>query len=364
MPVTHVAIAVAGTPVDGSTLEALVAAATDGRLVEPAADIAGLGVHQVQGVGIVVLCGEVGLASVRAGLVEVPAGNDVGLGIGGGEVDVLCHVDGLFRVGVAVAPVGEGHQAFVLVGGQHDLDAFLVHPLAVNDIGLRTDDDHVVVGAVDGQLQLVGVHLLEVGGQRLVAVEGVLELSLGGNLLAGGIGPVHEVVAEVLGGGQLYLGAGLVLVGHGIDVDAAALCRSRNGCQRVHVDSGLGAVEESLDDDIAEAAFLAAADTHCGRQRQGLTRGQRGLLLGCQRNLYMVGIVAVAGKLVLVGALVGTRRGVVAQRDGLALANLGGNGDAVLGIGAEALNPHAHLGRGEGESLGGLHHPLDSLCRA
>ena len=179
MPVAHVAIAGTCAPVYGSTLEALVATCCEPALVEPACGLARLGVHQVQGVAVVVLGCEVGLAAIAARGVEVPTGNDVGLSIHGCKLDVVSHADELRTVGIAVAPIGEGHKAIILVGSElHGLSG-LVHILAINHGGLGRKSHHIVVGAVNGQCQFIGLHLLEVSCQRLVAVHGVLELSFG-----------------------------------------------------------------------------------------------------------------------------------------------------------------------------------------
>ena len=92
MPVTHVGVLRAGAPVDGSTLEALVAACTEPTLVQPALCLARLGVHQVQCVSVIVLSVEVSLAAIAASSVEVPTGNDVGLLVDGSQRDVVVHL--------------------------------------------------------------------------------------------------------------------------------------------------------------------------------------------------------------------------------------------------------------------------------
>ena len=362
MPVAHVAIRGSGAPVHGSTLEALIATAAKRRLVEPALCLAGSCVHQVQGVGIVVLCGKVCLTSVATSLVEVPAGDDVGLCVEGCQVDVLGHGHNLAAAGLAVAPVGEGNKALILVSIELHGSASLVHVLAVHHRGLGADGHHVVARAVNGQLQLVGLHGLEVSGQRLVAVHSVLELSLGGNLLTGGVRPVDEVEAEVLGGGECHLTALLILVSLRVDVDAAGSLGSYGGSQSVLVDIGNGTVYLTIDAAVGKTTGLVISQARRSVEVEAFAGSEGGLLCLGEVDDNLVDKVT-EDRLPLSFLLsiipVGTACSEGAQSLCLTIvAHFGGDDNAILLVSSEALDVQFNLRRGEGQAFGGLHEPV------
>ena len=249
-------------PVDGSALKALVATLL-GALVEPASCSTRLGVNQVQRISVVVLSGKVCLTTAVASLIEVPTSNDVGLAVSSSDVLSFTHSDFQLAVGGAVVPVVEGDKTLVLVSGENDLLTSLVHPLAFDNFRCGSNGDHIVVSSFDGQVQCIGLNLLEVGCQRFIAVDCVLELSFLRNLLTGSVGPVHEVIAEVFGSSQCDLAAILILVSLRVSAYATCLLRIGSNSQRVHLDSGLGAVDNTRDADIGKASLLIRIQTCC-----------------------------------------------------------------------------------------------------
>ena len=145
----------------------------------------------------------------------------------------------------------------------------------------------------------------------------------------------------------MNLAASLIRVSLWIDADTTALNGVGNGAECVHVDSCLGAVDDSLNKDIAETTLLGRTYANSSCQRQLFARSQCCLLLVGKDDIYMVSIVAVACILVLAGVMVSAGSSVVTQGDGFAFAHSGGDGDAVLGIGTKTLNPHAYPLRGK-----------------
>ena len=362
MPVTHVAVLLALTPVDSCTGKALVTTAGNSRLVEPAAGLTSLGIHQIQCVTVVVLCGEVSLTATGTSLIEVPAGNDVCLRISCDNILIAIHRYGQFAARRTVVPVGEGHQTLILAGRQDNRCTSLIHPLAVNHCRSGTDSNHVVIRTVNIQFQLVSLHLLEVGGQCLVTHHVILELSLSGNFRTCSIRPVHKVVSEVLGGSQRNLCILLVFISIRIFANTTAFFRTSSNSKGVHIHRSLGTVNKTFNDYITETAFLSTTNTNSSRQCQLFARGQSSLLLSSQFNLNVVGPVAISSIFVLILVVVGTRSSKVAQRDGFTFSHLGRYGDTILSIRTEALNPHADLRRSKCQALSGLHYPFHSLC--
>ena len=78
----------------------------------------------------------------------------------------------------------------------------------------------------------------------------------------------------------------------------------------------------------------------------------------------MVGVVAVASKLVVSLCSVVAWSGEVAQFNRFSALKVGSYGDTVLCICSKALDVCAHLGGSEGDALHWFHHPFHCLCGA
>ena len=176
---------------------------------------------------------------------------------------VAIHLHKLVGSGFAVTPVREGHETLILVGVQFNSCASLVHHLSFNHCRSRVNGHHVVVGAIDGQCQFVGINSLKVSGQCLVSGHGVLELSLGRNFLASSVRPIYKVVAEVLGSSQSNLAAFLVLFSSGIDINATSFFRSNGGSQRVGSNISLCAIYDTCNRNLSNTTSLGVSNTNC-----------------------------------------------------------------------------------------------------
>ena len=168
-----------------------------------------------------------------------------------------------------------------MVSGQHNLGTFLIHVLTVYVLRSRINSYHIVVGTVNGQLQLIGVHLLEVGSQGLVGVNCVLELSLSRNFLASSVRPVYKVVAEVLGSCQCYLAASLVLISLRVCTYATSFLRRGGNSQRVHVNGSLGTIYLTIDANVSETTIFRISQTCSSVEVEAFARGKSSLLIFC-----------------------------------------------------------------------------------
>ena len=262
-------------PVDCCSGHRLVAALALRALVKPCLCVAF--VVDEDELGSIVVAGavEVGHTTVVARQIEVPSYDVVDAREVGDDFLVLVHRQLHLVAGLAIAPVVEGQNG-VAVGGQCHYRALFVHVLAVEDLGSRVGLHLISVGsAFHTVFQLVRVDCLEVGGQFGVGRYCVVERRLVRYFGTRSVGPVDELIAEILRRSEFQFGAFVEFFAHRIDVHGAAKLWVGLGFERVLRYSLGRTAHDAVNVNVADAPLLGRRQAFLfDHEGEALVRGQ------------------------------------------------------------------------------------------
>ena len=178
----------------------------------------------------------------------------------GCEVLLAVHSDGPLALGGAILPSCES-QDVVVERRQSHFIALLIQASAIGvDVAFGLNLHQIGARAVgQSDVQGVSVHLLERGSERGVVgdVEGIGILAR--HLVAVGVDPCGEVIAEVLGDGERHGVAFVEQGGAGRDAQCGSLGVAQACVQSALLDVLGRSDERSLDDDVGESHLLGVA---------------------------------------------------------------------------------------------------------